>query len=240
MGIRHKAIKETLDVGTAVEWNDDHELDYTSRICYEMFFLSPALTVMWDLAQVAGGGVAPTLTFTDHHVIVEMDSGAGANDVSAMRHEFNGAAGNITYINDAPTLNTSVWLEQYPVTTECIEFGFIESATVPFTANQDGAYFRVDTNALLAVTGDGAAETTTDVTPAGGIPEYGNYRIELTGANAKFYVDDMDVAAANHTANLPDADLTIKCACKNIGGGGGNQVLMYIDGCGFSRNRYQG
>ena len=27
MGIKHRAVKATLDVGTATEWNDTHEID---------------------------------------------------------------------------------------------------------------------------------------------------------------------------------------------------------------------
>jgi len=244
MGIRHKDIKATLDRGYASEWNDDHLVDYETRICHEMFFMSPGVAVMWDTAETAGTGVAPVLTFTDHHTIVELDSGAANNDVSSMRHEFNGAAGNITYIDDAPILQMAVWLEQFPVATECAEFGLFDSGVAPFTANQDGAYFRIDTNAIYAVTGDGAAETATDITPVTGIPEYLNLRIELNSTDCKFYMNDMATPLATHTSapdqNLPDSDLTIKYSCKNIGGGAGNQVLMYTDGCALSRLRYQG
>ncbi|MBA7576060.1 hypothetical protein ES708_17897 [subsurface metagenome] len=240
MSIKHKAVKATLDVGTAVEWNDDHIVNYESCISHEMFFMSPGVAVMWDTAETAGTGVAPVLTFTDHHVIVELDSGPAGNDVSSMRHEFNGGVGNITHVNDEPILSAAVWLEQYPVGTECIEWGFFDSGVAPFTANQDGAYFRIDTNAIYAVTGDGAAETATDITPVAGIPEYINSRIELNGTNCLFYLNDMDTASATHTTNLPDSDLTIKYSCKNIGGGGGNQVLLYTDGCALTRLRYTG
>lgn len=240
MSIRHAAVKATLEKGYASEWNADHLVSYEVRISHEMFFLSPGITVMWDTAETAGGGVAPLLTFTDHHVICELDSGAGNNDVSSMRHEFNGAVGNITYADDAPILQMAVWLEQYPAGTECAEFGLFNSGVAPFTANQDGAYFRIDTDAIYAVTGDGAAETATDITPVAGIPEYGDYRIELDPTDCKFYINDNKTPLATHTTNLPDSDLTIKYSCKNIGGGGANQVLMYTDGCALSRLRYQG
>lgn len=240
MSQRHKAIKATLDVGTAVEWNDDHLFDYSDEIDTQHNFIGVPVTNIWDTAQTAGTGVAPVLTFTDHHSIIECDSGAANNDVSSMRHEFNGAAGNITYIDDVPLMTMAVWLETYPVGTECVEFGLMDNANAPFLANQDGAYFRVDTNVLYAVTGDGAAETATDITPALGIPEYGNYKIELTGSNCLFYVDDMETAVATHTTNLPNNDLTMKFSCKNIGGGGGNQVLMYVDAVGLKVNRYKG
>lgn len=240
MSLRHKAIKATLDVGQASEWNDDHEVDYENKITHECVFPGIPVAVEWDTAQTAGTGVAPLLTFTDHHATVELDSGAANNDVSSMRHEFNGGPGNITYIADQPILNCAVWLEQYPATTECIEWGLIPNASVPFIANKDGAYFRIDTNAIYAITGDGAAETTTDITPAGGIPEYINSRIELTATGCNFYLNDNETPAATHVANLPDADLTIKYSCKNIGGGAGTQVIMYTDGCALTRVRYVG
>lgn len=237
MMVKHKAQKATLEVGTSDEWNDNHIADFDDRIELEEDFITPAITVVWDLGQVAGG-VAPVIVLEDHHSFAYLNTGGVTGQISSMRYEFNGAAGNITHIDNAPTLTTAVWLEAYHTAGLVVEFGLIDSATAAaFTANQDGAYFRIEDNVLYAVTGTGAAETTTDITPVGGIPEYGHYRIELTGTLCNFYVDDMETIAAGHTNNLPDADLTIKYGIQSQ-----NNVdsKMYVDAVGLSRNRYQG
>jgi len=235
--VRHKAIKATLEKGTHEEWNDDHISDFTDEIRHTCFFVGIPVSVEWDFGQVAGG-VNPTLAFIDHHTFAELNTGGVTGQISSMRHEFGGAAGNMTYVDDAPTLTTAVWLEAYHVAGLVAEWGLINSATAAaFTANQDGAYFRIDGGALLAVTGDGAAETTTDITPLTGIPEYGHYRIILGSANCLFYVDDMESPAATHTLNLPDNDLTIKYSIQSQ-----NNVdsFMYVDAMGLTRNRYKG
>ena len=235
--MKHKAQKETLEVGTSAEWNDDHTSDFEERIELEEYFITPAITVLWDLGQVAGG-VAPVIAFEDHHSFAYLNTGATTGQISSMRYEFNGAAGNITHIDNAPTMTTAVWLDAYHTAGLVAEFGLIDSATAAaFTANQDGAYFRIEDDVLYAVTGTGAAETTTDVTPVGGIPEYGQYRIELSSTVCNFYVDDMETVAAAHTNNFPDADLTIKYSIQSQ-----NNVdsKMYVDAVGLSRNRYIG
>lgn len=235
--VRHKAIKATLDVGTSAEWNDDHISDFEDDILIEENFITPAITTKWDLGQVAGG-VNPVLVFQDHHTFAYLNTGGVTGQISSMRYEFNGAAGNITYIDDAPVLTTAIWLEAYHTAGLVAEFGLIDSASAAaFTANQDGAYFRIDGNVLYAVTGSGAAETTTDVTPAGGISEYGHYRVHLQATKCDFYVDDMETVATSHTNNLPDSDLTIKYSIQSQ-----NNVdsKMYVDGVGLTRFRYKG
>ena len=235
--VRHKAAKATLEVGTSEEWNDDHISDFEDEVIIERNFITPVITTEWDLGQVAGG-VAPVIAFVDHHAFAYLNTGGVTGQISSMRHEFNGAAGNITYIDDAPIMTTAIWLDAYHTAGLVAEFGLIDSASAAaFTANQDGAYFRIEDNVLYAVTGTGAAETATNITPVTGIPEYGNYRIELTSVNCKFYVDDMETPVATHTNNFPDADLTIKYSIQSQ-----NNVdsKMYVDGVGLSRNRYKG
>jgi len=236
MALKHKAHKETLEVGTSAEWNDDHVADFSSSISLYEDFITPVITTKWDLTQ-NGAGVAAVITFQDHHSLVKIDSGANNTDWSAMRYEFNGAAGNMTYIDDNPIMTMAIWLDAYAATGNVTEFGLQNNAVAPFTANQDGAYFRIDGDALYAVTGTGAAETATDITPIGGIPEYGVYRIELTAALCNFYVDDMEVIAAGHTNNFPDSDLTMSFAARNDLG---TTTDMYVDGVGLERRRYQG
>lgn len=235
--VRHKAIKATLDVGRATEWNDDHIADYTDEVRHRCIFVGIPLSVEWDFTQVAGG-VNPVNVFEDDHCFAYLNTGGVTGQISSMRHEFSGAAGNITSVGDAPILTTAVWLEAYHTAGLVAEFGLIRSDTATaFTANQDGAYFRIDGGLLLAVTGNGVAETTTDITPVAGIPEYGHYRVELTDSNAKFYVDDMATALATHTTHLPNDPLTIKYSIQSQ-----NNVdsKMYVDAAGLTRNRYKG
>ena len=235
--VRHKAIKSALDVGTSAEWNDDHVADYTDEVRHRVITLGVSLATLWDFAQTAGG-VNPVLVYEDHHAFAYLNTGGVTGQISSMRHEFNGAAGNITYIDDSPILTTAVWLEAYHTAGLVAEFGLIDSASAAaFTANQDGAYFRIDGNKLYAVTGSGAAETATDITPVLGIPEYGHYRIHLQATKCDFYVDDMAVVATSHTTNLPDNDLTIKYSLQSQ-----NNVdsKMYVDAVGLSRARYKG
>jgi len=236
MAQRHKAIKETLEVGTSAEWNDDHIADFSDEIILYEDFITPLITTHWDVS-VNAGGVLPVITFVDHHSLVFLNSGAAQLDWSLLKYEFNGAAGNITHVDNAPILTTAVWLNKYDAVNIIGEWGLMNNAVAPTLANKDGAYFRVDAGVLYAVTGDGAAETTTDVTPAGGISEYGHYRIELTPTNCLFYVDDMSTIAATHVANLPDSDLTIFFYADS---GGVADTELYVDGVGLTRLRYKG
>jgi len=236
MSQRHKKIQATLGVGKAVEWNDDHIEDYSDEVDWEYSPLTIPVADVWDTAQTSGGS-APIVTLQDSHTIVYLNTGGVTDQTSSMRLERATVVGDITAKEDAPILTCAVWLDAYHTIGNVAEWGLIPSATALFTANQDGAYFRIDNNILYAVTGTGAAETATDITPVGGIPEYGVYKIELTDSNAKFYVTDMETAAATITTTLPDNDLTIKFSIRSK-----NDVdsSMYVDGVALKRNRYQG
>jgi len=236
MGTRHKAIKTTLDVGTAVEWNDDHIADFSEELDFEYSPVNQLVADIWDTTQTAGG-TAPVVAFTDHHVGVYFLTGATTDQISSMRLMMNGAAGNITYVDDNPVLSFALWLEAYHTADNVAEFGLITSATALFLANENGAYFRIDGDALYSVTGNGAAETATDITPATGIPEYGVYKIELNSTNCKFYVDDMETPLRTETATLPTSDVTIKFSIRSK-----NNVdsKMYLDGVALKRWRYTG
>jgi len=236
MAQRHKAIKESLEVGSHTEWNDDHIVDFSDEVSFEYSPLNQIVSAIWDTAQTAGGS-APVVAFTDHHVGVYFTTGATTDQTSSMRLMMNGAAGNVTYIDDAPVLTFALWLDAYHSVGNVAEFGLITSATALFTANQNGAYFRINDDKIYSVTGNGAAETATDVTPLSGIPEYGNYKIELGAANCKFYIDDMETPVRTETATLPTGDMTIKFSIRSK-----NNVdsLMYLDGVALIRNRYKG
>jgi hypothetical protein len=235
MALRHKRIVATLNVGNSTDWNDDHISDFTDEILIERNFITPAITAEWDLTT-NGAGVAAVLTFQDHHAFCKIDSGANNTDWSCMKYEFNGAAGNITSYLDGPVITMALWLDAYSATGKVAEFGFLSNATAPFTANQSGAYFRINGNKLYSVTGTGAAETATDITPLLGISEFAQYRIELGAANCKFYMDDMTIPLRTETATLPTGDLTMAFAARNDSG---TKAEVYIDAVALTRNRYQ-
>lgn len=235
MSLRHKEVKATLDVGKAEEWNDDHLVDFSDEVDWEYSPLTIPVGDVWDTAQTSGGS-APVVTLSDSHVFVYLITGATTDQTSSMRLEMATTASDITAKEDAPVLTMALWLEAYHTAGNVAEFGLIPYATNLFTANQDGAYFRINDDKLYAVTGNGAAETATDITPITGISEFGNYKIELTGSNCKFYVDDMKTPKLTQTLTLPNNDLTIKISIRsknNI------DTKAWLDGIALKRNRYQ-
>ena len=211
---RHKAYKATLDKGYAAEWYDDHIDDYTDEISFQALRIGYAVGTEWSTAQTSGGS-APVWTLVGAagagHATVVFNTGGTTSNVSSMRYMLGGAAGNITSIDDLPIMTFTMQIDTVHTAGKVVEAGLIPSATALFTANQDGAYFRVNNDTLYAVTGDGANETATDL---GAFDEYAQYRILITTSGATtrvyFYVDDMVNAAATHTTNLPNADMTIK------------------------------
>ena len=173
----------------------------------------------------------------DNHAFAYCHSGNAQLDWSLMKYEFNGAPANFTHIDDAPIFTTAVWLEKYDAANIVGEWGLMNNARAPTFANKEGAYFRVDGNLLYAVTGDGAAETATDITPVTGLPEYGHYRINLQATKCDFYVDDMETIATSHTNNLPTTGLTIFYYADS---GGVADTQLYVDAVAINMRRYQG
>lgn len=212
MSMRHKAIKATLDKGYASEWNDNHIQDYTNSVDMYFCLRAAALTACWDLSS-AGTGNDPAVTLVgaagSGHAFVVFNTGGTTNNTSGMSKELAGTPGNITSADDLPILTFALDIAAIHTAGEVIEAGFFDQGVGPFTANQDGAYFLVNNDILYAVTGDGAAETITDL---GAYNQYGHYRISFVSVggtkHARFYVDDMVNAAADHTANLPDSNIT--------------------------------
>ena len=215
MGMKHKAYKETLDRGYASEWNDNHIMDFDSRIDIYLCLRAAALTACWDTAQTAGG-TAPNVALVgaagQEHAFVIFNTGGVTGQTSSMRKELAGAVGDITSPLDLPTLTFAMQIVTVHNAGLVVEMGLIPSATALFTANQDGAYFRIEDNTIRAVTGTGAAETETDL---GAFNEYGHYRIEVLSASVNFYIDDMENPVAAHTTNLPDNALTPKFSIQS-------------------------
>lgn len=232
MVIRHKAVKATLDRGYAAEWNDDHHFDPTDEIMYHYTFIEAALVVEWDIAQSTGGGIVAT-GLVDNHAVMYCNSGAGVGDIASIRKELAGAVSDITDPLDLPIMTMAVDVATPGGAGTTHEFGLFRSAIAPFTANQDGAYFRVVANVLFAVTGTGAAETTTNL---GAPNQYGVYRVEITSTSTIFYVDDLVNPIATHTTNQTTDNLTMKFS--TIGVAAGAQILR-SDFVGLVRLRKQ-
>ena len=219
MAMRHKAVKATLDRGYASEWNDDHEANYTTYVCGEHIFLGVNLAAMWDFAQTAGGA-NPTITLVgaagSEHVFVVLNTGGVTNQISSMRHELGGAVGNITSPDDLPVMDITVQIvavhDAAGVANSVVEFGLQDDSDALFTQNQHFAIFRVYNGRIHSVTGNGAAETETDIAAYNA---YGYYRIVFTSTSVVFFVDDMVNPAATHTLTLPDAALTMKASVRS-------------------------
>lgn len=240
MALRHKAVKATLDQGYASEWNDDHQCSYETWIDHASPIPGPNLTAEWDVAQTAGGS-NPVWALVGaagaEHAFVVLNTGGVTNQISSMRHELGGAVSNITSPGDLPiltiTLDIAAVHDAAGVANSVVEFGFQDDSDALFTINQDHAIFRVYDGKLHAVTGDGAAETETELAAYN---QYGEYRIEFTTGHVLFYVDNMVTAAADHVANIPDAALTIKLSVRSK-----NNVdsTIRLDGLCLARLRKQ-
>lgn len=226
--MRHKRVVASLDTGEAVDWNDDHTPDFTTNIDMYLCIRGANLAACWTLFS-AGTGVDPAVTMVGAagagHAYVVFNTGGVTNNTSGMSKDLAGAAGNTTSAADMPTLTFTMQIVAVHNVGEVIEMGLFDQGVAPFTANQDGAYFLVNNDTLYAVTGDGAAETTTDL---GAYNEFGVYRIEFATGHVYFYVDNMVTAAADHTANIPDSDLTIMFTIRSL-----NNVdsTMRLDAC---------
>ena len=230
MAIRHKVVKATLDRGYASEWNDDHHFDPEDEIDYYVTFIEQALTDDWDTAQTTGATV-PTVSLVNDHAFMTLDSTVDVGDIASIRKELAGAVGNITDPDDLPVMTMTIRLVSPAGAGTTHEFGLFASATTPFTANQNGAYFRVVANVLYAVNGNGANESTTAL---GSPNEYGVYRIEFTSTSIKFYVDDLENPVATHNTYITTSNLTMKLS--TIGVAAGAQILR-SDFVGLTRLR---
>ena len=215
MALRHKAYKTTLDRGYATEWNDDHIHDFSDELSEQLSLLGPLITHNWDTAQTSGG-TAPQWSLVSGHSFVVLNTGAATDNISSMRHKLNNAVSNITHPDDLPILTTAVQVAAVHnaagVANSVVEFGFQDDSDALFTQNLHFAIFRFYNGHVFAVTGDGVAETETDL---GARTEYAMYRIEILSSSIKFYIDDMVNAAATHTTHLPDADLTVKFSVRS-------------------------
>jgi hypothetical protein len=226
MTLRHKAVKATLDKGLATEWNDDHTIDFTDELVFYDTFFFGALQAFWSTAQCANGGTAAIALVTGHN-FVKVESSAGAGGLGVLRL----GTTNMTNKTDTPIATFSAKLD----TIKALEIGFFRAADTPFTANQDGAYFRISADKIYAVTGDGADEEANDITPVGfAINQYFILRIEFTATYVKFYINNLVTAVQNNTTHITTEDLTLKASAAVSGGA---SQILHMDGIGLQRLR---
>jgi len=204
--IRHKAVKESLEVGKVEEWNDDHDLNPDTEMLVFYNFAFIPFDQAFDTSQTTGSGSASE-GLSGNYFTINLESGTTADSIASIRLK----KGNVVNKISLPIGTFSLKLE----TTKQIEFGFFDNNTTPFTTNQAGAYFRVKDGKIYAVVGDGTAETETEI----GTPStYNIYRIEFTSSDIRFYVGDFTVIAQTINTNIPSGDLTIKVSVKESAG----------------------
>ena len=226
MTLRHKAVKATLDKGLATEWNDDHQIDFTDELMFYDTFFYGALQAFWSTAQCAAGGTA-AIDLVSGHNFVKVASSAGGGGLGSMRL----GTTDMTNKTDTPIATFAAKLD----TIAKAEIGFFKAGDTPFTANQDGAYFRIDANKIYAVTGDGADEEANDITPVGFVAgTYAILRIEFTATTVKFYIDNLVTAVQINTTHITTDDLTLK---MSTGVSGGVSQILHADGAGLQRLR---
>lgn len=213
--VRHKAIKASLDVGTAAEWNDDHDINYQACVIHEDIFLDFGAVAEWNAAQNTST-TNPNITLVGGFTALRLVAGGGVGNFGTIRHSLLGAAANIVNHVAQPDVNMAIDVQTPTADNATHEFGFMANAGLPFAANQDGAFFRIDNNVLFAVSSDGAAETTTNL---GAPNQFGNYKVKHTATTDYFYVDDNETPVATHTTDISSADLTIKLTCADRAAG---------------------
>ena len=215
MATRHRAIKATLDVGSATEWNDDHIDNFEARVGTYIDMICELITTHFDLTQETSA-TATDITLVNSVVAARLNATGGVGSISSISLMLGGIAGNITNVSQLPIVNMAIELGGLTADNKTHQFGLTDSGDTPFAVNDDGAFFRVDNNIIYAVTSDGAVETTTDL---GAPNQFGNYRIISGSTYVDFYIDDMENIAAHHTTHLPAADLTFKFSTAQRAGG---------------------
>lgn len=228
MTLRHKRVVATLDIGTAADWNNDHHFDPSSEVSFHTTFTEHDFATMWDDSQCTGAGTA-VLSDSNGHVFLMLDTDPANGDIATCMFAISGTGADITSDEWEPSATFRIFNASVVRTGRFWEFGFFRAADTPFTANDRKVCFYMDGVTLYAKTGDGAAETTTNL---GTYDDSATYRVELTETNAKFYVDNLVTPLATHTTNLPTTNLTIKLSAK---AGALGEALLYCDFFGLKQ-----
>ena len=226
MTTRHKFVAAPLDKGLSSDWNDDHHIDFDEELTFWDVFHYGALMAHWSTAQCAAGGTA-AIDLVSGHNFVKIESSAGAGGLGCLRL----GTTDITNAADLPVATFTIKTD----TVQKEEIGFFKASDTPFTANQDGAYFRISASKIYAVTGDGAGEEANDITPATfGVNKYYQLRIKFTSTTVEFYIDDLVTYVQANTTHITADDLTFKASAAVSGG---VSQKLHMDGFGMTRAR---
>lgn len=215
MGYRHIVNKNPLDKGMASEWNDEHIMNFETRYHHRIDFLDPAIADHWDIAQNTSG-TNPTVTLVGGHIALRLAATGGVGLFGTIRHKLLNAAANICDENAQPIIQFIIDLQTPTADNATHEWGLKANADLPFLANGDGCFFRVDNNVLFAVSSDGAAETITNL---GAPDQFAVYMVKHTATHDYFYVNDMENPIATHNTDISSADMTVKMTCADRAAG---------------------
>jgi len=215
MALRHSAVKATLDRGYASEWNADHIENFATRVHFLLSPFTNAIADFWDIAQHTSG-TATTVSLVNGHVLIRLKASGGAGNLAAIRLKLLNAAADMTDENAQPMIQFALDVQTPTADADTHEFGLFTTANTPFAANQDGCYFLISGGVLYAVSGDGAAETITNL---GAPNQFGVYMVKHTATHDYFYVGDLVTPVATHTTHLSTSNLTVKLSCADRAGG---------------------
>lgn len=215
MSYRHSAVKKTLERGYASEWNADHITNFATRYDRYMDMLFNAIADFWDIGQHTSG-TATTVSLVGGHLAMRLRGSGGAGQFGTVRHKLLNAAANITDEHAQPMIEMIIDVQTPTADNATHEFGLMANASVPFAANQNGCFFRIDNNVLFAISSDGAAETSTNL---GAPSQFAVYMVKHTATHDYFYVNSLVTPVAVHNANLSSSDLTVKLTCADRAGG---------------------
>jgi len=215
MAIRHRTTKNTLDVGTADEWNQDHLIHFGAFIDHVDVFLNTNNLNEWDVVQNTST-TNPTISISGGFVMVRLTGDGGAGNFGTIRHKILNVAGDITNHNAQPNLHMALEFPNPTADNATHEMGLMANAGLPFAANQDGAFFRIDNQVLYAVSSDGAGET---ATPIGSPDQFLILRVIHTATSDLFFIGPSVEPDIIHETNVSSSDLTIKFSCADRAGG---------------------
>lgn len=221
MTIRHKARKESLEMGKSSEWNDDHHIDFENEIMQIWTFSS--VNIPSEFTTLTTGSATINTEMSEYHNFLTIKTGTTSGSIGSLILGNR----NVTNRRDLPILTIALKLEK----KDQVEFGFFDYSTTPFTSNQKGAYFRISGGKVYSVTGDGTNETVTEL---GNANTYDQYRIEFTSTDIRFYITNLYSIKATHATNITNDDITIKISAKTYLG---NEQIIRVDGIGLKRLR---
>jgi hypothetical protein len=218
MSITHKAYKRTLDKGYASEWNDDHMINFRDYLTHVCDFFRGNLTDCYDLV-----GETPQVVIFTNHVFLKLETLASTGSYSSVYHKFGGGSGEFLHPNDLPSVIFNIIFNNYYSQGIVAQFGFYSPSGM--------AYFEVKDSKVYAVTFDGTAWNVQLISES---INNGQYKIEILGNKAKFFIEDMYEPKMTITQNVPT--VAMRPFASAISQGNVKTILL-VDAVGFMLRR---